>query len=285
MTTTFMSLHRTISQLSTLRPVRQASQADEQGPISQRHPSQLRRTRRFSKARCSAQDNQWVEMSGQRQSPVDEGNHGIGRQLWLPEWSETSHGRKMLAHEQERLRDHAFTGIRLSVMQGRLVAKGSIGTDKGSAMISLLYPSTPDRQDGLLKIATTAQPEIQATVPGELSEGLEQAAAVVSEFLQFAHSIRRTGNLGSHHEEIPWPAMSGSDESSAAIAKARADSREAWAPGVSERPSWVRTCATSGIVRAMDSSASHHGPLIHSADSRGGARIRWAACVRNRDHR
>ena len=150
-----------------------------------------------SDRQASSEDEQRrVEMSGQRQSPVEESNQGVSRQLLLPEWSETERGRKVLAHEQECLRNRAFAGIRLSVTQGRLMASGSIRTDEGSARISLLYPSAPDRQDGLLKIATSGQLEIQATVPGELSQGLERAAAVVSEFLQFVDGIRPTGSRG-----------------------------------------------------------------------------------------
>ncbi len=124
-----------------------------------------------------------------------EASDGVGRQLRLPGWSDTSHGRKMLGREQDCLRDRAYTGIRLVVKDGRLIAKGSITADKGSATISLLYPSTPGRHDGLLEIAATAQPEIRVQVPGELSAGLEQAAVVVNEFLEFVRSIRRPDSL------------------------------------------------------------------------------------------
>ena len=124
------------------------------------------------------------------------GSHEAGRQLLLPGWSDTSRGRKMLAQEKDILRDHAFAGIRLSVVQGRLMAKGPMRSDKDSVTISLLYPSTPDSHDGLLKIATTTPPEIQVSIPGELSAGLLEAAALVNEFLRFTRAICQTDSFG-----------------------------------------------------------------------------------------
>jgi len=151
-----------------------------------------------------APGSQWGGKRGEMQSagtsqthssgPAD--NRGAGRQLLLPEWNETPSGRELLAREKEILRDQAFAGIRLSVVQGRLMAKGSIMTDKDSATISLLYPSAPGGHDGLLKIATATQPQIELTVPGELSEGLEQAVVLVHKFLGLAHAICRTDSLG-----------------------------------------------------------------------------------------
>ena len=134
--------------------------------------------------------------SSQTHSSGPADNRGAGRQLLLPEWSETPRGHQLLAREKDILRDHAFAGIRLSVVEGRLIAKGSIKADKDSVTISLLYPSVPGGYDGLLKIATAVQPQIELTVPGELSEGLEQVAALVHEFLRFARAIYPTDSFG-----------------------------------------------------------------------------------------
>lgn len=114
----------------------------------------------------------------------------------LPGWSDDPEGRRLLTRERDWLRNPAFAGVHLTVRENRLIATGSMRLDDGSVTVSLLYPSAPNRRDGLLKIAT-AEPKISLEMPGELSGGLEQATALADEFLRFTRGLGHPGDESS----------------------------------------------------------------------------------------
>lgn len=109
----------------------------------------------------------------------------------VPGWSESLEGRNILSAEYELLSRPEFAHLRLSLSQGRLLAKGWVDTSIGRISVSLLYPSAVDRQDGLLKLATIDEPVIDTTVSRELVRGLDGIRVALKTFMDYVVQCRR----------------------------------------------------------------------------------------------
>lgn len=116
--------------------------------------------------------------------------------MWVRGWSETPNGRARLAYERDLACESRFAGLRLIIHDGRLIAKGSVSTGEGQVYVSLVYASVPGDDNGLLKLKTSSEPEIEVTVPGNFARGLDDVPLAVAEFVRFIREIRKQGRPG-----------------------------------------------------------------------------------------
>ena len=134
--------------------------------------------------------------------PAADRHDSDGELRSVPGWSESSAGRKAIRAEYKLLRKPEFAHLRLSIAQGRLLARGWVDTSVGRVSVSLLYPSTADREDGLLKLATIDQPVISATISGALACGLK---GLRTSLKQFAGDVaRRRPRTREEQGETNW---------------------------------------------------------------------------------
>jgi len=127
----------------------------------------------------------------------------------VPGWSESQAGRDALREEYALLRRPELAHLRLSINQGRLLVRGPVDTSIGRVSVSLLYPSTVDRQDGLLKLATIDEPLIDTSLSGPLARGLEGVLKTLKYFVENVTKLRTATQEKRRLAATIWNALKG----------------------------------------------------------------------------
>lgn len=109
-----------------------------------------------------------------------------GEHLSVRGWTDSRPGLDALRAEREQLRSPEFAHVRLSIGQGRLLARGWLDTKAGRVSMSLLYPSAIGGDDGLLKLSTLDVPGIDVTLSGPQTRNLVTARVLIGHFIRYA---------------------------------------------------------------------------------------------------
>lgn len=134
--------------------------------------------------------------------PSAAGHDPDGAFCSVPGWSESPMGRNAMRAEYKLLRRLEFAHLRLSIVQGRLLARGWVDTSIGRVSVSLVYPSAVDRKDGLLKLATLDLPLIDVTVSGTLAGGLKGVRTSLKQFVD--HVVQRRPRSPEEPSVATW---------------------------------------------------------------------------------
>ncbi|WP_214407873.1 hypothetical protein [Pseudonocardia lacus] len=155
------------------RAVDELSQPDVGGPVSRSEP---------------APPEQRTEAAPPKAVPTGDGGRAVGEassKVRVPGWSDSEVGRRALAQQQLLLSEKGFAQVRLGSSDGRLLASGWIPTKIGRVSLSLVYPSVPGGDDGLLKLVTTdTGATVDLAMSGSAAWGLAELRPALHQFVE-----------------------------------------------------------------------------------------------------
>jgi hypothetical protein len=122
------------------------------------------------------------------------------QRLEISGWSDTADGRRALTDENRLLDRPEFEHVQLSAGRGRLLARGWFETKVGRVSVSLVYPTRPWGEDGLLKLVTLDGPIVDVALQGRDATGLDGVRKSLKYFVDYVveqvHGGQRKNPVG-----------------------------------------------------------------------------------------